>query len=778
MTSNSNQPSKAILVPPRGNPSVFSRGEAIEYLVLIALLALVPLRVVLSETHTFELPRLFRSLDVPSTGPGASFAIDAFIVLAASMVIGLRLYGGKGMLWTGGEWGAGLLAAAAIISTISAGQKHLAIIGCVNFAALLLLCFTVRQLLIDRRRIRLTMVVILATGGMIAAKASYQRWIELPATLKYYESHKDELLAAGRGGTEQASDDSERRAGLLYDYEARLKSGSATAYFSHPNVLASTMILVLFAAVAVAATRFRRRPGWTILAPICIAVLAALCLLAAQSKGAAASAGIALLLLILASVINKMFDANPRQFHVSAWTLFILGAVGFFALLQYRPEVLGRSMFYRSMYWRGAWYMLQDYGFTGVGANNFGRHFMRYKPVACPEDVDDPHSWPIKAVIEWGALGGIGIALMFMGITWRFVAALRPRQRVVPVDIVDPGKPAQYSIIFNLGACLLFFMAPWAAEAYDSELFSLSLALAVVPFAFFFIAVAMEDTRETAFSAAPLPGMIAPVLAGLLGFVIHTTIDLGMFIPAPGTIFFVLIAVGLALVEHPSASTAPMPKRARPAFAVVACGVTASSAIVIYLAGPAIIAANQLHAARIAPPANPADMEGSPKMIAYRAAVAAYPLDSTALDEMIEERAAQVRSENEADRLAARIRRLKEIDPANSTAAQSEALVAFRLYLLKHNRDDLQRAVEAQRDFVALAPASPYRWIALADLLSQAYKSTGDPGFADQEADALDRALTLDDRRIYVSPPNRLSESLKARLRSRAAGLRGAQARP
>jgi hypothetical protein len=262
-------------------------------------------------------------------------------------------------------------------------------------------------------------------------------------------------------------------------------------------------------------------------------------------------------------------------------------------------------------------------------------------------------------------------------------------------------------------------------------------------------------------------------MAGLFGFLVHTMIDLGLFVPAPASKFLVLLATAMALPEQPAPTHVLLPRRTRPALFALAGGAATCALIIFYLAVPAAVAARHLHLARIAPPADPADMEGSPRMIAYRAAVAAYPLDGTALDELIEERAEQVRNENEADRIMARIQRLKSVDPCNSTVMQSEALVAFRLYLLKHDRNDLDRAVEAQRDFVALAPASPYRWITLADLLQQAYTYTRDTRYMQEQSEALARALNLDERRVYVSPPNRFSQSLRAQLQSRLEKLKG-----
>jgi O-antigen ligase len=762
----------------RGPAAIISIDHLVEHLILLVLLSLIPLRIVLSETHTFELPQLFRSIDVPGTSPAASFLIIAVIIACATGVVVMRLLNGQQLKWTGGEFGAGLLLAAGVLSTVRAGQKHLASVGVLDFLALLLYCFTLRQLLTDRNLVRIALTIVLASGGMIFAKCAYQRWIELPATVKYYEDHKTELLSNAEAAQSipARQDDplsiDDRRSGLLYDYEARLKSGSATGYFSHPNVLASTLILIIFVAIAVAWCRRMTRPAWSLIAPLVIAGACLLALLAAQSKGAIAAAMIAGGLLITARILSRIFAAAPRRALLIAWVIAGLGAAGLIATLHHRPQGLGLSMFYRSMYWQGAWRMARDQGPLGVGADNFGRYFMRYKSVECPEDVDDPHSWLVKVVVEWGLLGGAGLIALLGGLSWRIVADLTRRERVIPIEEPVPSPSMLHSIVINLAICLGCFVVPWALHDCDLDFVVLMLAVGMIPFAFFFIASAMEDKRDTAFAGADLSRAVAPLLAGLTGFLLHTSVDLGMFIAGPATLFFAIVAVVLALSEPPSSRQKLRARRRGAATRVGAIGGAATIMVLVVLAVPAARAAERLHIARVAKAPDPADLEGSLKMTAYRAAVAAYPLDGTALQEMIELRSGYIRTEMDVDRLMERIKRLRRIDPSNTSLGQIEAAVCFRRYLMTHRRDDLDQAVDCQHAFVASAPKSPYRWIALADLLEQAWRSTGDILYREEAASAVETALNIDYRRLYVSAANRFSDSLKAQLQSRMDMLR------
>ena len=88
-------------------------------------------------------------------------------------------------------------------------------------------------------------------------------------------------------------------------------------------------------------------------------------------------------------------------------------------------------MLFRSFYWQGAANLIRDQGLWGIGADNFGRYFTRYKDVECPEDVEDPHSWPVKALSEWGVLGLLALAVLVMGV-WP-----KPFAEVLHVSIND-----------------------------------------------------------------------------------------------------------------------------------------------------------------------------------------------------------------------------------------------------------------------------------------------------------------------------------------------------
>jgi hypothetical protein len=326
----------------------------LERFALLVLVALIPLRAVISETRTFEVARLLRHLDTPPGAmPATTMAIFAVILGAAVLVAGVRLWrGGPRYRWTGAEIGIVLLAIAMAISASRAGQKHLALTGSLDFLGLLIYLLTLRQLLVRPWHVRLVLISILATGAMVTAKCAYQRWVEIPDTIRYYDEHKAEFT--------QDSTADERSAGMLHDFEQRMRSGAVSGYFQHPNVLASYLILVIMTAAALIQSRWRRRPKWTLMAPVLIGLAALAALYYAQSKGAAAACGTAILIWLLTCRFAGAIRRRPLAVMAAFWMTFAIGAAALVATLEARPEALGRSMLFRSLYWQGAANLIRD----------------------------------------------------------------------------------------------------------------------------------------------------------------------------------------------------------------------------------------------------------------------------------------------------------------------------------------------------------------------------------------------------------------------------------
>ncbi|MEE8170961.1 MAG: O-antigen ligase family protein, partial [Phycisphaerae bacterium] len=391
--------------PMQGNTSLGApEPSRAENILLVILLCMTLLRVLIQETHTLEVPALTAQMGLP-TGPTPviTIGINAVILAAAVMLVFIRILRvGPSYRWTGAEIGIALVAAGGVISCVQAGRPRTAITGVVDFGGLLLFFVVVRQCLQRPWQMRLALCVVLAGGAVVAVKCYLQVYDEFPATQKHYEENIATRLRESLAPRER---------GRLHDFEQRLKSRSATGYFAHSNVTATYLALIVMTGLAVAAQRRRHTPlgAAAMVAPIGVSLLAAGALFLTQSKGAMAAALGGLVLWMLWRFGKKRLRSRPATSLVVFWLVggsLALGVIGYGLSTGGLPS---RSMLFRWMYWRGATAMVADIGPWGVGANQFGAHFPRYKPVECPEEVQSPHSWIVRAGAEWGLLGLAGL---------------------------------------------------------------------------------------------------------------------------------------------------------------------------------------------------------------------------------------------------------------------------------------------------------------------------------------------------------------------------------
>lgn len=745
-----------------GSDALPATTPFVERASLLILLALIPLRVVLAETHRFSTPSFFRGQEgPPSAQPATTFLIIGLICAVALVSAFARLWRGRPLYRrTGAEIGAALLMIAGVVSTWRASQTHLALIGTLDLLGMILFMFALRQLLTRPWHVRLALSVIVATGAMVGVKAVYQVAVEYPDTQAYFEQYHQARLQAQAG---------EAGVGQLHDFERRLEGRLATSYFSHPNVFGSHVILFVCASIAVVADRFRRRAHWTLALPLLVAAGGGATLWLAQSKGALAALAGAAALFALGHLLAGRIRRRPRATVIGLWLLAVIGAAGIAGLLRARPEALGRSMLFRQLYWQGAWSMVQEQGPWGVGANNFGRWFTRYKPVDCPEEVQAPHSWIVRLAAEWGALGLMGMVFMFAGISRRLWRSPDP-----PAPHAERGGSIG---LWALGIALVL-AAGWAVilAGADSDFLMWTLLMAVPVWIVAFGVNSMESRRAGDLPDDGLGPILAGLCAGLLGFLLHTSIDLAMFTPAAATTFFAMMGVALA-VRGGFPTIDERPARRGPAIVLALMG-----AVVLGFFAAGIVAPAAETAARLDTARRGATEGGWDRFVAsrsradYVAAAAAYRPDATASVELsealigrlpapgaIEPRSALERT----DRILDLLEGVRRRDPRNSSLNRNESTVHYQRYEHTRRAAELDRAIEAMRRSVAGYPTAPKRWIVLGQLIEARIGDAGSPDDRRDAANAYRRALLLDDGRIHVSTPNRLSQAQRADLGER-----------
>jgi len=770
-------------------------ADALDFAALAGLLALIPIRTFVSESYDFATAAWFRNIAPQTTAmPGHTFFFIAAMILCATLVAIAQRIRGVGWQSAGLLAGGALLAIAAIISTLRAGQRHLAIIGSLDFLALLLYAATLRQVLGRPWQQRLALSVILASGAAVVVKCGIQKWVELPATVRLFE---EQYRAAMVYGQEDP--------GRLYDFEQRLKSGAVTAYFSHANVLAGYLILTVMAGVGVTAVRLRRAPtiserGWSVaaIAPAVIAISAFVALIFTQSKGGAAAAVGAILLWGIGRVVRSQpawsLRFTPMRVATAIWIGMASLSVGVVALLWRNPEALGRSILFRWLYWQGAIDMLRGEGAWGVGANNFGRFFTRYKPVICPEDVQDPHSWIVRALTEWGALGLVAVLVAWLG--WTVSTARRwatdgscngatASQTSLKSQTLD-GDPIRYrgigawALILTMATGVVWTVIAWGAAP---GMWEQTVLIGAACWLAFFLLVSIESRDERQFSSIPGSADAWALIAGMVAFLIHAAIDLELFWAGPATVFMAMAAVAqatsakepLTLAAETAAAAIYSNEDAsdrRKRYGILGLGVSAALVILMQFGRPALRLGARLDDARTAPRSERwQDYTTSQAHASYSLAIEATPLDATAIDELSLELTGRIETVEHCDRVMTLLAEWRRRDPHNGAVDQRASLVMTRRFQLGGRMADLDAAIEHMEAAVADSPAAPQRRVALGQLYE--LKAQSDPVAGLQAAAAYETALDLDERRTLVSAPNRMKPELRHYLKDRTMQLRG-----
>ncbi len=717
----------------------------------------------MQETSSFESPSWTRSLDAPSgPGPATSLTFTLIILAAGACSLTSRWLRGAGVRPGAGAWlGVLMLGVAGAIATGVAGQHRVALNGSIALLGDVAAFPILTALLTTQARRRLALCVLLASGGTFAVKAIYQVHVELPQTREYFEQHRGEWAAAGPDGQ-----------GRLYDFEQRLRSNTGTGYFVHANAAASYLLLIVNLALAAAMDRWRRRAtagpaGW--MPPALVGALSLTAIYYCGSKGAAGALVLTVTVWLLAARFGRVMERRPRAVLAALWLAALATAGGVLLIGSWRGGLPTRSLLYRWQYWRGADQMVREHGWWGIGPENFGRLFTRYKPVECPEEVQDPHGWPVRLAVEWGVLGLVGM-LAVLAVGARCLVA--PRAMLPPDD--SPPRVARFVLL--VGA---FMFAGWwwihADAPIDYVLLSLLMPAAIWPLTA--LGCGVEADGRGYFADEPIHSLRIAAAAGAIGFVVHTAIDVGMFVPAAAGTFFAVLALGASDAATPGAARS----QARPRLAAAAgiASVAALIAAVGLLVAPAAEYARQLATARVT--ARPGDWDtyvSSQSFAAYACAAEIDRLDGTAAAELIAQLLPRVRQLEHIEAVRPWIEQLAKRDRFNATADRAWASLYALRFSLTNEATDMSEAIAHMRRAIAAYPALPTTRVMLAQMLVRLYVAAPRPDLLSDAADEINTALKLDDQRIYISTPHRFSPERRAELIAQAKALRAGTVPP
>lgn len=407
-----------------------------------------------------------------------------------------------------------------------------------GYAAIFLLAFWTG---LDHERKRRVVRALCALALPIAVYGLLQYAVLLDVTRAQIQADKPAAL---------------RQTGLSErEYDALLQrtiSKRVFSTFALSNSLAAFLILLLPPAVALAASAPTPARKSILAAAVLIMLLG---LFFTFSKGGWLVAAV-LLAVFLAMRGRRWLALRWRPIVAAAAALVVLlaGALALSPYLRSRMSAMAReaaaSRRVRTQYWSAALAMWRSSTFLGVGPGNFKNHYTVYKSITA-EETKNAHNDYVQLLAECGPLALAGY-LAFWPILL-IAARRRPstssgrselaEDRPADADVRSlSGLPAPASLIAAAALCAIAAASILARPLAVTQNTAVNLA-AVVAFAALWL-LAYWAAGRTAPDTQSDRGLSTALLIGVLGFALHSFVDLDLYVDGVASIAF--IAAGLA----------------------------------------------------------------------------------------------------------------------------------------------------------------------------------------------------------------------------------------
>jgi hypothetical protein len=447
------------------------------------------------------------------------------------------------------------------------------------------------------------------------------------------------------------------------------------------------------------------------------------------------------------------------------WGLVLGGALATVGHGLYHGSLPGASLNFRWQYWTTSWPLIGDHWLTGVGRENFGRHYLQYKDIESPEEVTNPHNFLVAAAAEWGIIGLAGVAVMLVG--GSIAATRRPRQQP-GTDESRPGSPLGWGIA--LGGCI-FIVRLFLLDSDNPSYLLVATAAPLIVWAVVYALSAVEPEMKGAFGDGALLGLAAGINCALLAFLLQDTINFGLLVPGAATTFFALFAVVIASrapswCESSEAPCAPARFSSLQRWVPVAGVGVALVLHVGWILIPVARAQSALAQARAEyDQILPGPHNVQPCYIEYTRAAGLDRLDPTPLAEagLWLVRFAEIAPDrrvalDEALRLT---NASTHRDPFRASLYRQNMRVLRHAYRITGNPRRLASAIEPARRVVELYPQSPDAHADLGSCLLDVGREPPDPALLTEAIQHLNQALALDEARPEWEELRRLPKRKK-----------------
>jgi len=720
--------------------------ETISLFILIVVIVLRPLVAESYDSAPNPMTAALQTVSDPS--PVRTLVFDLAILLAAIGWLVARALGpGYRYRKTGLEWGVGLIAMAAAFSCAFAGHKRLAMNATLDWLCFPLLAIVLVQLLRERWQRRVLIAAVIATGCVQALQCIDQYFVGFDDTWAQYQEIKNDFWA--RQGVDLDSSKVEL-------FERRMQAREASGFLPHSNLTGSYLALCAFVAMGLLTTRLLRTRDTKDLVLLAARVLLVVgfgvAIYTTRSLGALVASIVGIAFCAVLYLFRDWIDAHRGRTLLVGWLIALAGVgslVGYGLTYDRLPHM---SLTFRWQYWKASASLIADHPVTGVGRENFGRHYLQYKTIDSPEEVANPHDLFVQAASDWGLPGLAGLLIAVVG-----VSRVLARKRGTEQKKGDPGDGGATRTVLAWGVLLLITLSLCRLpmlDAADREFFIFAYYTTVVTTlvwgaAFFIMALRGSGSSEDKSNEGLILGVWGP--AAVLAFVVHDFINFALFTPACATTFFAVLSVVIA-ERLPSEATARSPSAVRrwrlPLLATVVLVM-----IVVFHVRP--VASASHHFAEAKSVRNQVAVNRAitdqPAFVHFERAIAADNFDSAAMVAKAVwlyqlSQIPQFRDEA----IARAIYNLEEARTRDPLYIRLPRLLSD-LYLARaddtNSADAFHAAIGAAREVVELYPKDPLGIASLADKLALAGTALHDVTMLQESIKTFRKALNLDDAR-------------------------------
>lgn len=718
------------------------RGESLRRAGFTILLAVIALRPMLPESHSSARTGVLAALtEVEHIGPGVTVVLNAAIFLAAILAALATWRSGCSGRRMGVEWPMLLVCLAALVSCLVASNRRVALISATDWGLMLGVGPILFQLLRSNRQVRVVVCVILATAGAFAVQCVLQKTTEFDDTVAQYERTREQMWSSRGIELDEPQ---------VQLFERRLYAREVHGFGAHSNVAGGYLAMCALAGVGLAWSKLYgpalpMRRGFGVLSA-CIVALIGLPVFWSASKGAMTAGAIAAML-VVAILCSRFARSRPRTAWRLGWAGAAVIAAGVVGHGWYHGGLPGASLNFRWHYWSNTAEMIQDHPLAGVGMDNFGKNYLRYRPITSPEEISDPHNVFVRAAAEWGLPGAAAML-------WLVVAGSRAivlsRESPRPNDLRRAGPRMQDLHPWRIGVLITATIAfgKGAAEGFISPSFWIVSALTPALTWLILYACLILDTNRLDGPPDDHPTGLGIWLGGAAAaFAIHNLVSFSWFVAGTGTVFMAMVAVAVFLrnpLTSPVEVPEPTAKLRYPRAALAALGVLATGFLLGVML-PTLRTGTALSAARRAV----ADGRPDAAVRAYDRAARADSLDPVPSAEAARflVRVAGSSPNGAIQSLGRALilaRQARQRDPVDSACLLLEAQILDRRYVLGDNLADAQGAVRATRQATERNPSEPRLYEVLGDQLAKLAQATGSIELRAETSNAYQTALDLD----------------------------------